>query len=460
MNERSKVDTIVLGAGLTGLVTAFYLRRSGKRVLVIEKNNRIGGVIQTHQKNGFTFESGPNTGVIGQPEAAELFEDLGTDCQLELADERASKRLIWKGDQWHALPSSLSSAISTPLFSTKDKLRILGEPFRPAGQNPDEKLSELVKRRMGKSFLEYAVDPFILGIYAGDPDYLVPKYALPKLYNLEQTYGSFIGGAIKKKFEKTDDRQKKANRKIFSAEGGLSSLTQAMVKTIGPENILLSAKDIIVSKNESGYKVSYTQKEKTCHLASKHVVTTMGSHALHDVFDFASEDALAKIDNLEYAKVVQVALGFNRWEGVPLDAFGGLVPFHENRDILGVLYISSFLKNRAPNEGALLSIFLGGYRKPHVHDLNDEEITQLVEKEMTQMMKVKRFEPDMLEIFRYAHAIPQYSSNSKTRFEAIDQFEEQNPGIHIGGNLKQGIGMADRIKQGKEIAQRIIAQLE
>jgi oxygen-dependent protoporphyrinogen oxidase len=454
MSKTSKYDVIVLGAGLTGLVTAFYLKKAGKQVLVIDKKEKPGGVIETHRENGFVFESGPNSGVLGWPEAAELFEDLGDVVKMELADESASKRLIWKGDQWHALPSSLTGGITTPLFSFADKIRLLGEPFRARGKNPDEKLSELVKRRMGKSFLEYAVDPFILGIYAGDPDYLVPKYALPKLYNLEQNYGSFIGGAIKKQFEKTDERQKKATRKIFSAEGGLSSLIHAMVSRVGQDLVVLSATDISVSKNDDAYLVSYS-KDGKCQFETDHVVTTMGSHDLHKVFDFVTEEMISTIDNLEYAKVVQVALGFNEWDGVPLDAFGGLVPFKEKRDILGVLFISSFLKNRAPEEGALLSVFLGGYRKPEIHDMNDQEITKLVDKEMHEMMGLKTFNPDLMKIFRYEHAIPQYTSNSKERFEAIEKFEIDHPGMHIGGNLKQGIGMADRIKQGREIAERI-----
>ena len=71
-------------------------------------------------------------------------------------------------------------------------------------------MASLVKRRLGKSFLDYAIDPFILGIYAGDPAYIVPKYALPKLYNLEQNYGSFVGGAIKK------SREPKTENEILS----------------------------------------------------------------------------------------------------------------------------------------------------------------------------------------------------------------------------------------------------
>jgi protoporphyrinogen/coproporphyrinogen III oxidase len=118
--------------------------------------------------------------------------------------------------KWEPLPSGIIKGITTPLFTFPDKLRLLGEPFRKKGENPNETLADLVLRRMGKSFLDYAIDPFILGIYSGDPAKLVTKFAFPKLYRLEQDYGSFIKGALKKAKEPKTEREKKATKEIFS----------------------------------------------------------------------------------------------------------------------------------------------------------------------------------------------------------------------------------------------------
>ena len=139
-------DVIVIGAGLTGLTTAHYLNKKRKKIKVLEKNSRHGGVINTVKENGFVYEEGPNTGVIGTPEVAELFEELKDYCELEIANEQVKKRYILKNGKWEALPSGLIGGIKTPLFSTKDKFRLLLEPFRKPGKNPHETLSELVKR--------------------------------------------------------------------------------------------------------------------------------------------------------------------------------------------------------------------------------------------------------------------------------------------------------------------------
>ena len=108
---------VVIGAGLTGLTTAFHLKRKGYQVLVLEKQDRVGGQIQTHTQDGFTFESGPNTGVVSFPEVAELFQALDGRCQIEIARESSKRRLIWKGKRFHALPSGPLQAVTTPLFT-------------------------------------------------------------------------------------------------------------------------------------------------------------------------------------------------------------------------------------------------------------------------------------------------------------------------------------------------------
>ena len=452
MNENTKPKVAIVGAGLTGLTTAFYLKKGGVDVQVFEKAGRAGGVIKTNSENGFTFESGPNTGVLGQPEALELFENLQGDCELEIADEAAKARWIWKAGKWEPLPSGLIGGITTPLFTFSDKLRLLGEPFRKRGTNPDETLKELVLRRMGKSFLDYAVDPFILGIYSGDPAKLVPKYALPKLYRLEQDYGSFIGGTIKKARLPKTDWDKKATREIFSVKGGLENLVKALVKNIGEENITLNCDSLSFTKTEKGF-------QRTQHIDTfTHVISTVGGYELSHLFPFADVEKIIQINQLEYAKVVQVSIGFKEWEGVDLKAFGGLVPFKENRGILGVLFLSSFLKNKAPKNGALLSVFLGGVRKPEMVELNDGQIVDIVEKEIKEMMGLEKFEPDVLRIFRYQHAIPQYGVESEQKLKAIDTLEKMYPGLILAGNIRDGIGMADRIKQGKILATQIIKE--
>ena len=466
MNNHPSPPTLIIGAGLTGLSAAHYLKKAGREFLVLEQNPGPGGVIQTFKENGFIYETGPNTGVIGSSEIAEIFEDLQDLCELETANESAQKRYILKNGKWEPLPSGLLAGLKTPLFSWGDKFRILGEPFRSKGKDPHETLSQLVKRRMGQSFLDYAIDPFIIGVYAGDPDILIPKYALPKLYNLEQNYGSFIGGAIKKQFEKKTDYEKKITRKVFSAKGGLSNLAKALYKNAGEENFLFNISDLkvhLAGKAESkgkgsspAYRVTFHNNGETNKIHTNNVIFTGGSFELQNTFPFIDPADLKSMTDLRYARIIEVTLGFHHWKGIELDGFGGLIPSKEKRDILGVLYMSTRFGDRAPEGGALLTVFMGGIRNQHIASLTDDQIKETVAKEFTDLMHLREFSPDLFKISRYEYAIPQYEINSGTRFNTIRKLESQYPGLLLGGNMRDGIGMADRAKQGKMLATQLI----
>lgn len=444
-------EIVVIGAGLTGLSTAFHLHRQGRDVVILEKADRVGGQIHTYHENGFTFESGPNTGVVSFPEVAELFQMLEGSCQLEIARESSKRRLIWKGDRFHELPSSPVSAITTPLFRLSDKFRILGEPWRKKGTDPDEPVGALAARRLGKSFYEYAVDPFVSGVYAGDPMKLTTRYALPKLYNLEANYGSFIRGAIAKAKEPKTDRDRLATKKVFSAVGGLQRLVEALSKDL---RIITSANNLKVMPTADGqWSCTYNGTEE---IVCRKVVTTVGAYALPALLPFIPEAQMQKMSSLFYAPIIQVILGVKNTRGLDFPAFGGLVPSKEQKRVLGILFPSSCFEQRCPDGGALYSYFIGGARHTDYLQKSDDEIREITLEAFHSMLKYPAdMQPDLLRIFRHEHAIPQYWSDSGERFATIEALQQQYPGLILAGNMRDGIGMGNRIHQGATIANSI-----
>jgi protoporphyrinogen/coproporphyrinogen III oxidase len=449
---RKNTSYAVIGGGLTGLTLAFYLKKSGKQVTVFERDNRVGGVINSVNEEGFLFETGPSTGVIGSPELVMLFDELKGKIKVETANAASKKRWIWKKGKWNALPSGIGSAISTPLFSLKDKFRILGEPFRKPGTNPDETVADMVLHRLGRSFLDYAVDPFVSGIYAGDPNKLVTRFALPKLYYLEQDYGSFIKGSIaKRKLPKTD-LEKRVSREVFSIEGGLKQLIAALENEIGKDAIETGCKALRIAPDKNKFNIAYeSSKGKKVKLNFDRVITTVSGNNLPELLPFIEPETMKDLANARYAKVAQCIAGYKKWSGIKLNAFGGLVPSKEKRNSLGILFPSSIFPNRAPEGGAVLSLFMGGSRKPEIVDMPDEEIERIVRREIRETLNCNE-KPDMLKIYRYHHAIPQYEASSEQRLMAIDSVQQQYPDLILAGNIRDGIGMADRVKQATNIA--------
>ncbi|MBE9488581.1 MAG: protoporphyrinogen oxidase [Bacteroidetes bacterium] len=445
-------NIVIIGAGLSGLSTAYYLHKKGHKVTILEKENRVGGKIASFKKEGFIYESGPNTGVLNNIEIVNLFEELGEECPLVTANEEAKFRLIWKGNSFHALPNSMIKAITTPLFSFKDKMRITFEPFRKKGTEENESIASFVRRRMGNSFLKYAVDPFVSGVYAGDPEKIVVKYALPKLYNLEQDYGSLVGGAIKKASAKKDADSKKITKDVFTCEGGLEMLVTALVNRIGKENIVTSATDIVVSKGDK-WCVNYSKNGITSSINCDAVISTATAFSLPEMFPFIEKKNMDKINILPYSNIIQIIVGVKDVKGNNPMAFGGLIPSCEKKDILGILYPSCCFNRRAPKEGMLYAFFMGGSRRPDLFEWSNKKIEEYVREQFKTMLNMPDdIKPSFIEIYKHENAIPQYQEDCKARFEAINIIENKYKGIFLAGNIRDGVGMSDRVKQGKNIS--------
>lgn len=452
-----EADVVVIGAGLTGLTTAFYLTRGGKNVAMIETSDRVGGQIHSHRVGDFIFESGPNTGAISYPEVVRLFDDLKPSCELEEAHKSSKRRLIWKGHKFHELPSGPISGLRTPLFTWHDKIRILFEPWRKKGTNPNESVGDMAARRLGKSFVDYAVDPFLSGVYASDPGRLPTRLALPKLYNLEQNYGSFIRGALAKLKERKSTADRMATKGVFSARGGLSNLTNALAQSIGMDRIHTSAQNVSVMPKGKGWVVTFRAKDGIeTTIACQRVVTTCPAYALPTLLPFVDKAQMAKLSNLYYAPIVQIGVGLTNHRGIKYNAFGGLVPSKEHKKVLGILFPSACFDGRAPKEGVSYTFFLGGTRHPEYVEKSDEELKKNIDDTLHDMLKYPAdMHADSIQIYRHKRAIPQYELSSQERFDTIEELAAQYPTLTIAGNLWGGIGMADRIKQAVGVAKDI-----
>ncbi len=454
MEKSKQVDAVIIGAGITGLTTAFLLLKKGLSVLLLEKSARVGGQMESIHEDGFVFESGPNTGVVSNTEVVELFQLLGDRCSIEIARKEAKVRLIWKDGKFHPLPCGLSSSIATPLFTWNDKIRILFEPFRKKGNDPFESVGSLARRRLGKSFVDYAVDPFISGIYAGDPNKLVTRFALPKLYNLEQNYGSFIRGAMKKASEPKSERDKLATKEVFSVKGGFGSLSKALANEISTENIRLSVSDIQAKPVDNGWNVFLPETNEQ--ISSKYLVSTVAAYSLPSLFNFIPEAEITPVSSLHYAPVIQVGVGVEQANDCVPNAFGGLVPSCEKQKMLGILFPSSCFANRSPEGGGTLSFFIGGSKHPEYLTYTDERLQTLVKESLHKMLGFPAdYSPSKIKIFRHEKAIPQYEADSEQRLACIEKLQKKYPGLILAGGIRDGIGMADRIKQATKIAEII-----
>src|SRR5262245_24722312 len=192
-----RLDVLIIGAGISGLTTAFQLARGGRRVAVLEASERVGGSIETRADGAWRFEMGPNTVVENDASVGRLIRDCGLEDEKVTAAASAKRRYLLKGGRLVPLPAGPGGFLTTPLFPLSAKLRLLREPWigKPA-DGVEESIARFVRRRLGQAFLDYAVGPFVSGVYAGDPERLSVRWAVPKIWALEERHGSLIRGAL------------------------------------------------------------------------------------------------------------------------------------------------------------------------------------------------------------------------------------------------------------------------
>ena len=451
--NKLKIETLIVGAGLTGLSTGYYLGKQNREFLIIESASRVGGVIDSGVEGDFIYETGPNAGVLVNRESYELFEELRSEtCEVLYADKSTvMNRYISKSGQWHPLPCSFKSLLKTPLFSLKDKFGLLLEPFRKASTDDHQSVSEFIQRRLGKSILDYAIDPFTLGVYGGDPAQLSAEYAYPHLYQLEKESGSLFGGMLKRlKNRKTIDRFPHRGE-LFSFKGGMVNLTNELGRRVGEENIHLNSEiTSVVCHGPKDFTVLFQKNGEVFEVQTRNLVLTCGADALEKLIPFVDSKRLATLTSCPYTEIIEIGVGFKNWQGMKLDGFGGLCPHHEGHKVLGTLFISTTLPERAPKGGALLVFFVGGVRQAELCQKSDDELVKIVAFECQKMLSLPEFNPELIKITRHKQAIPQYDLDCGSRFEEIKMLEHQFPGLKLAGDYIGGVGLTRRIAYAKQ----------
>lgn len=445
----------IIGAGITGLTAAYKLRKQGVPVTVYEAGDHAGGVIQSVRRQGYLAESGPNSILETAPEIPALIRDLGLEDRRIYTSPRAEKRYLVRNRKLVALPGSPISFFGTSLFSAGAKLRLLREPFiAPAPEGREENLAEFVQRRLGQEFLDYAINPFVAGVYAGDPHHLSVKHAFPKLYNLERRYGSLIKGQILgAKERKRRAEVSKAHAKKFSFDEGLQVLPQAIRDHLGHDVLF----DSPVSRIEETAHGWYVGIEKTSIPASHSAIIYTGPAYRLPQIELLTERAIdcGSLLQVQYPPVATLVLGFRREEvSHPLDGFGMLVPEVEPFNILGVLFSTTMFPNRAPEGHVLLTVYLGGTRAPHIANSDFDTQLNLALTDLRALLGVHG-RPTFVHHAVFRHAIPQYDVGYG-RFKALmDEMEAKAPGLFLAGNYRDGISLGDSIVSGHKVASRV-----
>lgn len=515
------VDCLVIGGGISGSTLAHNLYRSGVDVLLTEARDYLGGNVKSHTTDdGFTWEEGPNS-FATQPSIVRIAHELGIDDELVFADEALPPWVNHNG-KLHPLPKGqggkgakgqielvfgpngvLKFALLGDLLSWPGKIRagigaFLGHAPKP--ENKEETIREWVTRILGEEVFLRCIDPFVSGVYAGDPETLSMKAALPKIARIEDIsysidwnkFGAIFYGGLKRQIELTKERKADPPEPEWvefeygnpgSFKKGLATLPNAISEELGqpvggkakPDSkVRLGWKVTKIEKKNDEYVATFDTPEGTQTVRAKTVVSTAPAHALRDVFTPVMPEASIMLDKIRdeinrvgiyYPPVAAVTVAYPKsaFKDVELDngfgnlqdlpGFGSLNPRTEGVRTLGTLWSSSLFPGRCPPDYNVLLNYIGGSRDPGIADLSEEEIYAEVDKGCRQvLLKEDAPPPKILGLKLWPTAIPQYELGHLEILSELEKAEKNTPGLWICGNYRSGVAFPDCVTFGYEQA--------
>ncbi|HUJ32577.1 MAG TPA: protoporphyrinogen oxidase [Candidatus Acidoferrum sp.] len=452
-------QVIVIGAGISGLACAYRLKRLGISATVLEANDRAGGLVGTVEKDGFLFESGPQS-FQGTDVLLGLIRDLGIEGDLLEANPQAP-RYVLRAGRLQQIPMSPQGLLVSSLLGVGSRWKIASEPFRRTQPpNEEESVAAFVRRKFGHEILEYLVSPFVSGVYAGDPEKLSLRAAFPSLDEWEREFGSVLRGAMKSRPPK---EERKGPPPLCSFRRGLAMLMQTLGESLG-EGLQLRTGAATVNRTEqpkgNGYEVSFARETQSKTIRARAVVVATPAYVASHLVQALAPALAQTLSGIAYAPVAVIAAGYyaRQFPQAP-DGFGFLVPRTERIRTLGTVWNSSLFPGRAPNESVVMTSFAGGATDPEMVEKPEAELAGIVAGENARILGVTG-PPVAIVVWKYGRALPQYNLGHGHLIGAIREGERATPGLFFSGNYLEGPAIGKCVEQAFRTADAVRDHLQ
>lgn len=396
----------VVGAGFSGLVTAYLLTKAGHEVRVVEKNARAGGLINTIRTEHGLVETAAN-GLLNSARVEVMCKDIGVP--LLPTRKEARKRFIYRNGKPRQMPLK-------PL----ELMRVAGgvganiNRLRPQAF---ESITDWGRRVLGKGATEYLLAPALGGIYAGDPN---------------QLSASLIFGRADLPDQLATYRPQKAKlRGTVAPPDGMGQLIDGLVDYLGHRGV-----EIYFSADPQP-----PANEPT-------VVCLSASAASNCLCDIAPElaEQLARIEMLS----LLTTTSFFAADAATLKGFGCLFPREQGYRPRGVLFNDWIFPGRGPAHAE--TWIFGGALDPQVVNLSDDEIWQEIASARERFYQ-RRDTPLASYITRWPHVLPHYSIELE---RILSSLPVPPANVALVGNYLGRIGLAKILERAAYVVEHII----
>jgi len=419
------MKTVVIGGGMAGLLVGAELKRRGGEVVVLEANERPGGVASTVREEGFLLEPAAGSMLLPHPHMTPILEAAGADIVPALPE--AKRRFVYERDTLIPIPESPAIAFS-PLLSWPAKFRIVREPWVKTPPDGDESLHAYFARRFGSEAGLLMATLMAHGVFAGDPDRLSARAAFPRIVKLEDEAGSIIRGGLSRRRQRPKGTP---SASVHVPREGMGGLAKTLADYLG--DAFRPCRPVTALNREgSGWLV-----EGVDQLQSDGVVVALAPHSAARLLP---EEVRPLLDRAVIAPVTVVGLG-GRSSDMPIPAgFGVLVGPHTDLRSLGILFESEYAPDRAPESNSLVKVIVGGSADPEILAHSDEELVEIVRSELGRVIGAE-MSPSWAKVIRHVPGIPQYNVGHTQWIGELEEALQPHEGLRLAGWGYRGIGV-------------------
>ena len=461
---------VVVGAGISGLAAAHRAveraRVQGRplELTVLEGADRVGGTIQTEQRDGFLVECGPDSFLSEKPWALALCQRIGLEERLIRTDDRLRRTfVVWDG-RLHPLPEGfqllaptrLAPLLASRLFSWPGKLRMACDLVLPRGGDPDESLGAFVRRRLGREALERVAQPLVAGIYTADPDELSLAATMPRFLEMERRERSVIL-ALWRAARRAPAQHAGASGARWSLfvtlARGMDELVQALAARLPAGAVRLKERVTEVAREDGRWRIAIASGVA---YEADGLVLAPEAHQAARMLRYVDPALTHLLEGIPHASSATVSLAYRRADvRHPLDGFGFVVPHAERRPIIACTFSSVKYAGRAPAGHVLLRVFLGGALNEAALEGDDAALVATAREQIGPLLGITT-EPALARVTRHVRAMPQYHVGHEARATAIEQAVARHPGLELAGGAYRGVGIADCVRSGEAAAERAL----
>lgn len=443
LDERSRPphpdgDVAIVGAGIAGLTAAHQLARAGREPVIFEREQRVGGRIQTIKRDGFTFDVGAFIYLGSYTDAAELFDEVGLGDQV--GKFPAYGAMPRDGElNFLDLSKPLRAVLGTPYLSAKSKLKLaklmvlLGRRWKDLNYHDasgvaaidDRTVTEYCLQELNQEILDYVASVVVRGPWLQDPSYASLGLLLWTLKNFFKPY-------------------------FYGLDDGMDALPRALA---ADRQVKLDTTVTNVTDHGDHVEVTYTEdgSERTDTFAAA-LITTTTDQALA-IYPQMAGVQRTYYEQTEYVASVNTHLALSKRPENPATYI--MVSPRENPHLSGCIVDHLKARNRVPAGKGMITVFCRHEWCLEHLDAPDEEILKSVFEFLTPYYGDLEPTLETYEIGRWRRVVP---IMHKGRFKQIDAYMRSiDPAarVQFAGDLGPIPGVNAALVSGKAAAGRI-----